>query len=471
MKLGDGVVVSRRNLCYVLLFSERSYMKRIGISLSNINRKMFFALLLMGLCPAIYTTVRTFLIGQLPGDYAFSIAGQLSWVNLFYEVLSEAIVLPLYFFMGRALHDKKEFENRARTGLLTAFIIYVICSALTMCFIHPLLRFMAVDATIIPESATYIQIECVANVFGILYSFITVVLITVGKEKSVYVLTGAKVLLSIVLDVFMVSTLSVSLDLGINGIGYSNIIANIVLLSVAAVLLRRSGYRIFKKEKMSFGWMREFAKVGGISGLESFVRNFAYIMMVSRMVNMVSEQGTYWVANNFIWGWMLLPILQLGELIKHEISRDEKAIRNNSLGYFAITGIVVLLWVVLIPAYKPFMTYALGYGDVDKLFGLVMLLFGFYILFAIQNVFDMTFYGCGKTSYMLLESVVTNSVYYGIFFVLYLTGVWVPSLTSIALMFGAGNAFDAVVSGIVYAYMLKKKKINIWKVEKAISAV
>ena len=48
--------------------------------------------------------------------------------------------------------------------------------------------------------------------------------------------------------------------------------------------------------------MKDFFKIGGISGLESFVRNIAYMLMVSRMVNMVGEQGTYWVANNFIWG-------------------------------------------------------------------------------------------------------------------------------------------------------------------------
>ena len=57
---------------------------------------------------------------------------------------------------------------------------------------------------------------------------------------------------------------------------------------------------------------------------------------------------------------------------------------------------------------------------------------------------------------LLLESVVTNSVYYGIFFVLFLTGVWTPSLIGIALMFGGGNAFDSVVSYVVYRYYIKR---------------
>ena len=120
---------------------------------------------------------------------------------------------------------------------------------------------------------------------------------------------------------------------------------------------------------------------------------------------------------------------------------------------------------LLIPTYKPFMQYVLNYSDVDKLFELVMVLFGFYVLYAIQNVFDCTFYGRGKTNYMLFESVVTNSIYYGTFFVLYLTGVWTPTLIGIALMFGIGNAFDSVVSGVAYGYFLKKNKIDILKIE------
>ncbi len=183
--------------------------------------------------------------------------------------------------------------------------------------------------------------------------------------------------------------------------------------------------------------------------------------MVARMVNVVNEQGTYWVANNFIWGWMLLPITQLGELIKQETSTDKEAVKKNTLGYFAITIITILVWCILIPVYKPFMKYVLNYSDVNKLFSLVMLLFGFYVLYAIQNVFDATFYGLGKTGYMLFESIVTNTVYYGIAFILYKTGVWIPTLEGIALLFGFGNAFDTIVSAGAYWFLMKKNNLEI----------
>ena len=438
---------------------------KVKNSLSKINYKLFLSLLVLGLVPTVYTTVRVFFLGQLPGEYAFSIAGQLSWVNLLYEILSEAIVLPLYFFIGKVLTDKDEFANRMRTGLLVSVGAYTALSVIIMVFAKPLLTIMAADKAIIDASATYIRIESIASIFSLAFNFIMVGMVTIGKEKYVYVLTAAKLVLCLIVDTFMVSSLPISLNLGVDGIAYSNIIVNGILFITAVILMNREGITVFKKARLSFAWMKDFLKVGGISGLESFVRNIAYMLMIARMVNMVGEQGTYWVANNFIWGWLLLPVLQLGELIKRETATDENAVKNKTIGYLVITTAICVLWCISIPLWKPFMTYVLNFNDVDKLFELVMVLLGFYMLFALQNVFDSTFYGLGKTNYMLFESVVTNLIYYGGAFVLYLFGVWEPTLIGIALLFGIGNAFDSIVSLIAYVYLLKKKKINISDVD------
>ena len=438
---------------------------KIKLSLKNINYKLYFALLVLGLCPTIYTTVRVFFLGSLPGEWSFSIAGQLSWVNLLYEIINEAIILPLFFFIGKIATDKKEFTNRVKTGLLMSLCIYLVLSAFILCFAESLLSFMATDRAIIDASATYIRIESIANIFLILSQFVLVALVTVNKSKYLYILTFSRLILSLVCDTFIVSTLPVSLNLGVNGIGYSNIIVNTVLLVISLILLSKENINVISKGKLNFDWTKEFIKICGISGLESLVRNIAYMVMISRMINVVGEQDTYWVANNFIWGWLLLPVLQLGELIKQETATNKDNIRKNSSGYFCITAIISALWFISIPLWKPFMTSILQFTDVDKLFELVRVLIVFYVLYAFQNVFDSVFYGLGKTDYMLFESVITNTVYYGIAFILYLTGIWTPSLIGIALLFGIGNAFDSIVSLGAFAHLLKKEKINLFKVK------
>ena len=438
---------------------------KFKLSLSRINYKLYTALLVLGLTPTIYSTLRIFFLGQLPGEWSFSIAGQLSWINLFYEILNEAIILPLFYFIGKVKHNKKEFSNRIRTGMLISFGVYASLAIIIITFIKPVLSFMATDISIVSESATYITIESIANIFSILTQFTMVALVTINKSKYLYILTCLKLILCLILDTFLVSSLPISLNLGVNGIGYSNILVNFLLFVVSLTLLAKEDIIVFTKSHLEFTWTREFFKIGSISGTESFVRNVAYMTMIARMVNVVGEQGTYWIANNFIWGWLLLPILQLGELIKQEVSIDNDNIRKNSLGYFSITILIAVLWFVSIPIWKPFMTHILCFTDVDKLFELALLLVGFYVLYAIQNVFDSTFYGLGKTNYMLFESVVTNTIYYGIAFILYITNIWTPTLMGIALLFGIGNAFDSIVSLGAYVHLLKKRKINILNIE------
>lgn len=431
-------------------------MLRVRESMKNINFNLYFALLFLGLCPAIYSTVRIYFLGQMPQEWSYSIAGQLSWVNLLYEILNEAVLLPLFFFMGKVVKDKIVFTNRIRSGLLVTLILYSILSFIIIVFANPLLSFMAADQSILAQSAIYIRIESMANIFVMLSSFVLTALVTLNRIKYIYILTIVRLLCNIVFDTLFISALPCSLSLGVNGIGYANILVNVIILIVSLILLAKEDIRLFTKNKISFRWMWDFLEVGGISGLESFVRNIAYMLMIVRMVNVVNEQGTYWVANGFIWGWLLLPVLQLGELIKQEIAIDQDNIKRNTTGYFTITSIICLLWIVMIPLWKPFMKYVLGYQDVDQLFSLVMLLLGFYILFAYQNIFDATFYALGKTNYMLFQSIVTNTVYYGAAYICYNLNLWTPTLNTIALLFGFGMAFDSIVTYVAYKYMIKK---------------
>ena len=162
---------------------------RIKTSLSHINYKLYFALIAMGLVPTVYTTVRIFFLGQFPGEWAFSIAGQLSWVNLLYEILNEAIILPLFYFMGRIKNDKVEFANRLRSGMLICLGVYAFLSAVVFFCAEPMLELMATDVSIITESAAYIRIESIANIFLILTQFALVALVTINKSRYLYVLT------------------------------------------------------------------------------------------------------------------------------------------------------------------------------------------------------------------------------------------------------------------------------------------
>ena len=134
--------------------------------------------------------------------------------------------------------------------------------------------------------------------------------------------------LTVFSDTLRISALPVSFNIGIDGIAIGNIAVNIVLVITGIALLRGEGILVLSKEKNSYAWIKGWIRIGGLSGLESFIRNAAFALIIIRMINEVQEQGTFWVANSFIWGWLLLPILALGELIKRDTAKAPGGIKK-----------------------------------------------------------------------------------------------------------------------------------------------
>lgn len=431
-------------------------------SLVQLDYKLFASLLLLGFLPTLYTTIRVFFLGDFPMDWGFNIASQLSWVRVIYEVLQEAIMLPIFFVMGKSLHNTLEFENKVRTGLFVTFFIYAFISLLLFIFVKPLLIFMEQKPSLLEMSAVYIRLETIASIVYTLVQFLLLIFITLKKGNVLLIILLIQMVASVLLDTFLVSSLPISLNIGVNGIAITNIIVNLLLLFVLVYLLKQHGLQIFSNKKLQFAWIKEWFIVGSYSGLESFIRNLAFMFMIIRMVNMVGEQGTFWVANKFIWNWLLLPILQLGQLVKRDCGEfGNTAIIEKTKGYFYLTGVIVLVWILSIPVWKPFIQYVMNIESYETVYQIVLLSLVFYIAFAFNNVVDSVFYGVGKTQYMLFQSIVVNTLFYGTAFVLYLNGVFEPTLIKIALMFAIGMFFDSVITFAMFVWFLKKRKLHL----------
>ena len=99
--------------------------------------------------------------------------------------------------------------------------------------------------------------------------------------------------------------------------------------------------------------------------------------------------------------------------------------------------------------------------DIDKsIFDIIILSLAFYVLFAYNNVIDSIFYGIGKTQYMLFQSIVINTLFYGGLFIFYITGHYQPTLMKTALMFAGGIAFDSLLTYGMFVWMLRKDKLE-----------
>lgn len=435
---------------------------RIIKALKTVNFRLWLAILASMLLPTVYQTVRIYFLGDMPNDSGINIASQLQWVNLLYEIIQEALILPLFFLLGQSLNDRKEFTNRVRTGFAVTAVIYSIVSVVIIASARPLVAIMAQNEELIDATVSYVRLETVAALFSTLWRFMMTVLVTLKKDKYLYAVLAVQTLLSVLSDTFLVSDLPVSAKLGVNGIAITNIAVNVLILLFSLIILRKENIRLFDGQKWRFEWMKEWFRVGKFSGLESLLRNLAFMVMVVRMVNIVAEQGNYWIANNFIWQWLLIPGLALADLVKKEIGESRENISKKTFGYIVLTSIFAIAWLASIPLWKPFLQYVMNVSDYETVFNITLIETGFYITYLFNScIFDSTFYGLGKTHYMLIQSLCIDLFYYGTMFVLYLTDVFVPTLTGICLIFGIGMAVDFIPTMILYIRMLRKEKIKI----------
>ena len=438
---------------------------RLATSLCSLDWRLWIAIMATMLLPSIYQTVRIFFLGSLPDTWSFSIASQNQYVSLFYEVIQEALILPLYFVLGKSLDNKVQFATKVRTGLMVTAAVYALLSAILVVTAHPLVVFMGQDSQLVEATVTYIRLETLASLFATLWRFMMAVLVLLGRDRIMYAVLAVQMILSILLDTFLVSTLPCSLQMGVNGIALTNIAVNLLMVAISLFLLNKERVLFSSSSRLDFRkdfrWIGQWIGVGKFSGLESLVRNIAFMLMVVRLVNLVAEQGNYWVANNFIWNWLLLPSLALADLVKKEVGESLENIEKKTAGYLTLTTILSLLWLASIPLWKFFLQRVMNIEDYQLVFMIVLIQTPFYIVFLFNNLLDSTLCGAGRLDYLLVQTLLINGIYYGGLFILYLLGIFRPGLTGICLMFGFGMALDLIPTIIQYRRFLHHHGLKI----------
>lgn len=429
-------------------------MKERFKQLKSFNWRLFAALCALAIIPAIYQTVKTFIMSSTGQSDAFDIIGQMEWFDLINETLQAFLIIPLYLILNNIFkNDEEHFAKHTfKTGLLT-FSIYTLFSIGVLIYGIVLIKAMNPKEVDIAVVNSYLQLETIAFMSGIIVSFVNVVFVVVGKSRNVYIFLAIRTILSLIADFALIP------NLGVYGIAVSNIIVNTVLAVSSFVVLYIQKYIEFCWfHKSDFPILKEWGKVGLFSGVQQFIDNFIYAIMICKMVNMVAEQGNYWIVNNFIWGWLLIPISALSEIVRRDCK--DGYLQLKQFNYYFIVACVVAVWTITVPLWTPFFKYAENLSNAGELFEIAVKLVPFYIAYAICAIIDNIFVGLGKTIYNAVNSLIINLVYYGVFFILYVTRTITFTMDAIILMFGFGMVMHLVVSLIEEKLFLRKTEIK-----------
>lgn len=411
--------------------------------------KMYLALCLLALVPAIYQTVVTKLITSTTSPGSLDIVGQMEWFDLIDETICAFLIVPMYSVLSRA-HKTENFNKVVFKLGIIVISLYALFSLGTFFYGIHLVSFMNPNDIDINAAYRYLSLETVAFMIGIVYSYVSVVFLVIDKSRYMYAFLIAKIALSLLGDFALIP------NMGIDGIAISNIIANTIMGAVGVVLLIiKKQLRPGKYIKEDVSYLKQWGITGLFAGGQQFLDNIIYALMIVRMVNAVSESGNYWVSNNFIWGWLLIPITCLVEIIRKDAGANGYNLKQ--VNYYSIIAIVLVFWFSLIPTYQWFFETVEGIDNPERIFEIVVKNLGFYVAYALSQVPDAIFVGMGKTKYNAINSLICNIVYYGIWFILYQTSVVIMNMDMIIIMFGCGNIVHLAVSLVEEKVFLRRK--------------
>ena len=97
--------------------------------------------------------------------------------------------------------------------------------------------------------------------------------------------------------------------------------------------------------------------------------------MVCKMVNEVQQQGNYWIANNFIYGWLLIPAIALGEIIKRDCKDGYKGL--NKKAYKKVILGTIIVWLISIPFWNLIFSKLMAVENTSDIFHIVICLLPF----------------------------------------------------------------------------------------------
>ena len=428
----------------------KTFIQKWWSTFKTFDWKMYLALCLLALVPAIYQTVITKLITSYTSPGSLDIVGQMEWFDLIDETICAFLIVPMYSVLSKAY--KKDNFNKVvfKLGLIVV-VLYALFSIGTFFYGINLVSYMNPNEIDIAAAYRYLSLETVAFMIGIIFSYVSVVFLVIDKPKYMYAFLVAKIVLALLSDFALIP------NMGIDGIAVSNIIANTIMGIVGILLLiYEKALRPGKYNKEDIPHLKDWGRIGLFAGGQQFLDNIIYALMICRMVNAVSESGNYWVSNNFIWGWLLIPITCLVEIIRKDAGID--GYHNlKQKNYYSIVAIVVTIWFILIPTYNWFFSTVEGIENSERIFDIVVKNLGFYVAYAFSQIPDAIFVGLGKTKYNAINSLFCNIVYYGIWFILYTTGVVIMSMDMIIIMFGVGNIVHWVVSLVEEKIFLRRE--------------
>ena len=393
--------------------------------------KTFIGLILWALIPSVYMIVRTNIITVNAVD--LNIMGQMEWFDLIDEIIRTTLITPLYFL----LKDKNSGKN-GLTFIISFGAYFLFTVIMTFC-IGNIAEFMLAEYAV-----KYLTLQAVSMLIGFIGTFCNLIFVLYDKYKCIIAFAVGRAVLLAAFDLILISRYK---DIGAS---YSEIVVN-TITAAAGLIICFARKIVSAPRKEDADIVKTWLKKGVFCGSQIFLDNFIYAVIVCKMVNAVSGSGNYWVANNFIWGWLLAPISCLARIIQKN-ALPKLDLRNT----WRYVLIVTSIWLVSVFGWKPFLENVMGVADSSPIMKILIRLVPYYLAYNIAAMIDAWFISAGRTVNLFIISAAVNIVYYGFMYILFLNNVFALTIDFVIDLFGIGMVIHAIIAVGLYIAAVRK---------------
>lgn len=230
----------------------------------------------------LYNTVDTLVVGRFVGQQAQAAVGStgaiINTVVGFCAGLATGASVVISQRYGA--HDVKGLSRAVHTTIALTFALSLLATVVGQLIIGPMLRFMQTPEDVLAESRSYLSIYFV-GISGILfYNIGSGILRAVGDSRHPLLFLIISALLNTVLDLLFV----LAFGMGVEGVAYATILAQIVSALLIMVMLTRSegGYSIRWKElHIDRESLSMILKIGLPSSIQSAITAFSNVFVQS----------------------------------------------------------------------------------------------------------------------------------------------------------------------------------------------
>ena len=237
------------------------------------------------------------------------------------EVIQEGLGLPFFFLLGRMRQQRESdiFNQLQANGLIVVLILAPVI-IIIWSLIPWLIQRTGTSIELQATTRYYLRIRMVALFWSILNIGLFITLKSLRLRKFQVIVVIVKVFLFVMFDSLFFGGYSFSLDLGVAGVAWSQLIVEtgcffILLWGIS----KHFGKPIYHKLQwpQTVDW-QQFRKISIWVFLESLVRNLAYLLLILRLINSIGPKKsvpitwpcTYFGVLPFSLSWLLRMLLK-----------------------------------------------------------------------------------------------------------------------------------------------------------------